>query len=149
MKHFSSETAANLPCCLNFIRRAVHADDYNRMLYEFLLNHAPNEEHKNILTGIRNEEGVHRKLLCQLYFSLSGQALLPPKNAPASPPASYRDGLLHAWNRKKEAMIRSQEIARCLSNINQAMRMADIASEEMRHWLLYLYLYRELPSHRG
>lgn len=142
MKHFCPETSASLPCCLNLIRSAVYAESHNRILYEYLMNHATDEENKNILTGIRNEETAHENLLRQLYFNLTGQTLPSPKKDSFSPPASYCSGLSHALNRKQESIARSHKIAWCLSNINQSMRMADIASDEMRHSLLYLYLCR-------
>jgi len=142
LKNSRPEMAASLPYCLNLIRNGVYAEYHNRMLYEYLLNNTPDEENKNILTGIHNEETAHGKLLRQLYFNLAGQTLPPPKKGSFSPPASYCDGLSRALNRKREAIARSHQTAWCLSNINQAMRMADIASDEMRHSLLYLYLYR-------
>lgn len=142
MRNFRPAIAAALPRCLNLIRRAAYSEYQNRMLYEYLMNQAPNEEHKNILTGIRNEENTHGKLLRQLYFNLAGQNLPPTGKGTFSPPSSYCDGLSRAISRKQEAIAYSQETAWYLSNINQAMRMADVAADEMRHSLLYLYLYR-------
>lgn len=142
MRNSRPATAAALPRCLNLIRSAAYAEHHSRMLYEYLMAQAPNEEHKNILTGIRNEENAHGKLLRQLYFNLAGQNLPPPRKGTFSSPSSYCDGLSRAVKRKQEAIACSQETAWCLSNINQAMRMADVAADEMRHSLLYLYLYR-------
>ncbi len=129
--------------CLPLLAEKLGEGYQNRMLYEFLITNAPDEEHKNILAGIRNTEMMQEKLTAQLYFHLAGKGF---SNKPARAfvsPSSYRDGLQLAYRRKSGAGLHSRRIALSIPNINQAMCMADIAADELKHSLLYLYLMKK------
>ncbi len=130
---------------LSLLAEKMEEGDQNRTLYEYLITHAPDEEHKNILAGIRNTEMTQEKLMAQLFFHLTGKRFSPRPVKSLGLPVSYRNGLELAYRRKTSAMLHSRQIALAIPNINQAMCMADIAADELKHSLLYLHLVRKIP----
>ena len=143
MKHIHPGASAPVPYCLNLLRSAQNGVYYNRLMYDYLLKNAPDEEAKNILTGIRNGEITHEKMRRQVYFHLAGKPFPQEKKGNFAMPSSYCEGLEKALKRKLESVSRNRNIALCLPNINQAIRINDISSEEMQHALLYQYLIRK------
>ncbi len=127
---------------LYFLRETAKEETEFQRLHCHLLSLAPKEEHKNILTGIRNDCEAQKKLICRLGFQESGKPLrlIPPQSHPL--PAAYEEALSLAYMRTKRLAEQCRNVARHLSNVNQAMTLGDMAAELFRHQLLYLYLKR-------
>ncbi|MDP4092343.1 MAG: ferritin-like domain-containing protein [Bacillota bacterium] len=131
----------NLPTALQLIQDAVEGETEDRLFYSYLINTAPTEEEKRIITGIRDDEIKHFSLFRQIYFELTGQVLAPPANASFQQPATYCDGLKRALLGEQNAVGKYRKILFAMQDRRIINIMVEIITDEIRHGSLYNYLY--------
>lgn len=131
----------NLPGALELIRGAVAGETEDRLFYSYLIENAPSEEDKEIIGGIRDDEIKHFGMFRQIYQQLTGQTLPPPENVTFEPPASYCEGIMRAIRGEQNAVIRYRKILFALQDRVQINMLVEIITDELRHGILYNYLY--------
>ncbi|WP_010250997.1 ferritin-like domain-containing protein [Acetivibrio cellulolyticus] len=131
----------NVPEALKLIKEAVEGETEDRMFYQYLIDNAPSEEDKVIITGIRDDEISHFALFRQVYFQLTGQTLPPPQNVTFEKPASYCAGVKKALLGEQNAVRKYRMILFALQDRVQINILTRIITDEIRHGILYNYLY--------
>lgn len=126
---------------LELIRGAVSGEREDELFYDYLINEAPDQEDKDIITSIRNDERKHNKMFRELYYQLTGQML--PKQMPGeefSKPISYCEGLKKALFGELGAVERYRRILFALQNRTHINMLTEIITDELKHASKYNYL---------
>ena len=131
----------NVSEALKLIQEAITGETEDRMFYQYLIENAPSEEDKEIIKGIRDDEISHFKLFRQVYHQLTGQILPPPENVTFEKPASYCDGIKRAIRGEQNAVKKYRKILFALQDRVQINILTEIITDEIRHGILYNYLY--------
>jgi rubrerythrin len=131
----------NVPGALQLIHEAVAGETEDRLFYQYLIENAPSEEDKEIITGIQDDEISHFNLFRQVYYQLTRRALPPPQNATFEKPESYCDGVKRAIRGEQNAVKKYRKILFALQDRVQINILAEIITDEIRHGILYNYLY--------
>ena len=126
---------------LELIRDAVRGEAEDRAFYEYLIENAPDEKAKEIIRGIRDDEINHFFLFGQVYYVLTGQTIPAQDEEESEKPDSYCAGLASAITGEQEAVKRYRRILYALSDRVLINVLTDIITDEIRHGILYNYLY--------
>ena len=131
----------DLQLALELIKEALAGETEDRLFYEYLISTAPSEEDKNIIKGIRDNEIKHFGMFRELYKELTGQ--MPPSVAQTefAKPSSYCEGLKMAIMGEQRAVEKYRKSLFVLTNRDQINNMVEIITDELRHGILYNYLY--------
>ena len=131
----------NLPGALKSIQEAITGEAEDRMFYQYLIENAPSEEDKEIIMGIRDDEIRHFSLFRQVYYQLTGQMLPPPQDVTFEKPVSYCEGVKRALKGEQNAVRKYRRILYALQDRVQINILTGIITDEIRHGILYSYLY--------
>ncbi|MFT8888854.1 MAG: rubrerythrin [Ethanoligenens sp.] len=131
----------NVPNALALIAQAVAGEAEDTQFYTWLLQNAPSDEDRQIITGIRNDEMHHNGWFRQLYLELTGRPVPAVQGETFTPPASYCDGLRQAIMGEQDAVRRYRQILFALQNRVHINVVTNIITDELRHAILYNYLY--------
>lgn len=132
---------ANVPGALRHLQEAVAGEAEDRRFYQYLIDNAPSNEDKEIITGIRDDEISHFGLFRQVYYQLTGQMLPPPQESVFVRPASYCEGIKRAIRGEQNAVRKYREILFALQDRVLINILTGIITDELRHGILYNYLY--------
>ncbi|WP_141400975.1 ferritin-like domain-containing protein [Lacrimispora amygdalina] len=131
----------NLPNALSLIQQALSGETEDRMFYTWLIDNAPSEEDKQIISGIRDNEIGHYDLFKQLSSNITGSV---PQQLPGEqfvPPESYCAGLSRALLGEQNAVAKYRKILYAMQFREDINMMIEIITDELRHGILYNYLY--------
>jgi len=131
----------NVPGAVTLLQASAAGETEDRMFYHYLIENAPTQEDREIITGIRDDEIGHFGLVRHVYFQLTGQTLPPPQNVTFEKPADYCHGLMTAIRGEQNAVIRYRQILFALQDRTLINIMTAIMTDEIRHGILYNYLY--------
>lgn len=131
----------NVPGALALLQLSVAGETADSMFYRYLIENAPTQEDREIITGIRDDEMGHFGLIRQVYFQLTGQTLPPPQNVTFEKPASYCHGLMMAIRGEQNAVVKYRQILFALQDRTLINILTAIMTDEIRHSILYNYLY--------
>lgn len=86
---------------IELIIQSVRHEREDELFYDRLLEQAPTEKDKEIITSIRNDERKHNKILRDLYYNFTGQVIqadisMPSGNRYTLLMSIMRDELRHA-----------------------------------------------------
>lgn len=130
----------NLPGALSLIRQAVAGEAEDRMFYTWLLGQAPSDD-RQIITGIRDNEITHNALFRQLYYEITGSMVPQSGGEEFAPPANYCEGIARALLGEQNAVQKYRKILYAMQSRVHINVMTEIITDEIRHGLLYNYLY--------
>jgi rubrerythrin len=133
--------AQNESKIIQMIEQSISGEREDERFYEELIRLAPTEQQKDIITGIRNDERKHRKMLMNIYTSLTGT--LPAageETAGEAPFTDVADGIEKALLGELKAFEKYRYI---YLNIRPQFRnqMFEIMTDEMKHAGYYNWLY--------
>ncbi|HEX2938072.1 MAG TPA: ferritin-like domain-containing protein [Ruminiclostridium sp.] len=131
----------NLQGALTLIQQATAGETEDRMFYTWLIEHAPSSEDKQIIAGIRDNEIGHYALFRQLYYELTGRMLPQVQGEQFTPPANYCEGIARALMGEQNAVQKYRKILYAMQNRVHINMMTEIITDEIRHGILYNYLY--------
>lgn len=131
----------NFPQALKLIENAVAGEKEDELFYNYLINVAPSQESKNIITGIRNDEMKHNKMFRKIYTELTGQVLPPNQNVNFEKPMSYCDGIKRALQGELTAVQKYRRILFAMQNRIHINMLTEIITDEIRHASLYNFLF--------
>jgi rubrerythrin len=131
----------NFPEALKIIQEAVAGETEDKLFYQYLIENAPAAEDKEIIAGIRDDEISHFNLFRQVYFQLTGQTLPLPQNVTFEKPASYCEGIKRAVKGEQNAVKKYRRILFALQDRVQINILTGIITDEIRHGILYNYLF--------
>ncbi|HWT26440.1 MAG TPA: ferritin-like domain-containing protein [Mobilitalea sp.] len=131
----------NLQHALDLIQQALSGETEDRMFYTWLLEQAPSKEDQEIITGIRNDEIGHFALFNQLYYEITGMSPQQITGEPFTPPENYCAGLARALLGEQNAVRKYRQILYAMQFRVHINIMTEIITDEIRHGILYNYLY--------
>ena len=131
----------NLPGALVLIEQALSGESEDRMFYSWLMEQAPSAEDRQIIAGIRDNEIRHYALFRQIYSELTGRTPPPVPGETFEQPASYCQGLSRALLGEQNAVQKYRRILYAMQSRVHINILTEIITDEIRHGLLYNYLY--------
>ena len=137
----------NLPMALELIQDAVAGESEDAKFYAYLISIAPDEEDKEIIRGIRDDEQKHLELFRTIYFQLTGMMLPPPADEPFTKPVDYCTGLKDALLGEMNAVTKYRRILYAMQMRPHINMMTEIITDELRHGNLYNYMYTKSDCH--
>jgi rubrerythrin len=131
----------NLSNALNLIQKAVAGESEDRAFYSYLIDNAPDEEEKQIITEIRDNEISHYSLFQQIYYEITGEMVPKQNQEEFTPPATYCEGLKRSLLGEQNAVKNYRQIFYALQTRDHINMITEIITDEIRHGILYSYLY--------
>ncbi|ACL69267.1 ferritin family protein [Halothermothrix orenii] len=130
-----------LEITLELISRAVAGETTDRRFYRYLLNAAPNEKERAIISGIREDELRHYELFRQIYRDITGRNPVPLGDDEFEEPENYLAGIEEAKLGEIETAAKYRQIYYGLRTREHRDKLFEIITDELRHADLYDYLY--------
>ncbi|MCX7884540.1 MAG: ferritin-like domain-containing protein [Caloramator sp.] len=124
---------------LMLIKEAVQDERNDELFYDYLINVSPNEEAKNIIESIRNDERRHNQIFRIIYKNFTGQEI-ESVDEPFQKPSSYLDGIKKALKGELSAVVKYRQIKEGLPLGCYQDQVFNILTDELRHASLYNYL---------
>ena len=131
----------DLAAAIKIIEQAIAGETEDRMFYEYLIKTAPSMEDKDIIKGIRENEINHAKLFRQLYSKLTGKIPNVAQDMTFEKPKTYCEGLRNALKGEQNAVQKYRNILFAMTDRADINTMTEIITDEIRHGILYSYLY--------
>lgn len=131
----------NLSGALMLIQQAVAGENEDRLFYTWLIDNAPSDEDKQIISGIRDNEISHFGMFRQIFYDLTGSMVPPIQGEEFTPPANYCEGLKGALMGEQNAVVRYRKILFAMQSRVHINMLTEIITDEIRHGILYNYLY--------
>lgn len=131
----------NLDNALELIQKAVAGENEDKIFYTYLIENAPDDEDKQIITGIRNNEMDHYNMFRQIYYDITGAVLPKESEESFKTPDSYCDGIRKALLGEQNAVQRYRQILYAMQPRVHINMLTEIITDEIRHGILYNYIY--------
>lgn len=131
----------NLQNALDLIRQALSGEAEDRMFYTWLIEQAPTDEDQQIIAGIRDNEIGHFALFNQLFYDITRMMPQQVQGEQFVPPESYCAGLTQALMGEQNAVQKYRKILYAMQDRVHINMMTEIITDEIRHGILYNYLY--------
>lgn len=130
----------NLNTAVNMIRNSVADETEDAAMYEALIKLAPNEEAKEIISDIRDDEKIHNMLLREIFTELTGVILPPNTGVSNYEKTTYIDGIKEAFMGELKAVEKYREILTYMPSKELYNKIFYIMTDEMKHAMKYNYL---------
>lgn len=131
----------NLDNALSLIQQAISGENEDIYYYNYLIEIAPSEEDKEIITSIRNDEMNHYNIFMQIYYEITRHSAPQRNDEPFNPPLSYCDGLKTALFGENSAIQEYPQILYAMQPRVLINMLTGIIADEIRHGILLNYLY--------
>ena len=119
------------------IAKAINGEYTAIACYELLANQAPNDDIKNRILDIRNDEIRHYETFWYLYISLTGKE--PTPTLTRTCPADYKSGVLASFKDEQETVDFYRSIARKTDNPIIRDAFTHASADEQNHAVWFLY----------
>lgn len=130
----------NLNRALNIIKDSVSDEMQDVLFYDNLIKLAPDDESKQIIESIRDDEKIHDKILKNVFTYLAGVVLQPNTQNAEHKKTSYIDGIKSAFKGELNAIEKYRELLAYMPNKNLSSMIMYILTDEIKHASKYNYL---------
>lgn len=130
----------NLNTAVTMVKNSVADEAEDATMYDALINMAPTEEAKEIITNIRDDEKIHNRLLREIFTELTGVVLPPNTETSNYPKITYIDGIKKAFMGELKAVEKYREILTYMPTKELYNKILYIMTDEMKHAMKYNYL---------
>lgn len=134
------ENANKLNEALEIIRKSVADEAEDVALYNMMINQAMQDEDKEILTSIVNDEQKHNMMLRQIYFSLTGINLPSSKENTMNNENTYINNLRKSLFGELEAAKKYRKVLSSMSDKENYNKLMEIMIDELTHANKFNYL---------
>jgi rubrerythrin len=127
------------------IENSIEGERNDELFYDYLIRQAPDQQQKDVIMHIRDDERKHRQMFREMYKQLTG-SLPVEKNEPLEAlPASYLEGIEKALLGELAAFERYRTL---YLNINPEFKawMFEIMTDEIKHAGYYNWLFTKNKS---
>ena len=131
---------------LKLMAEAVQGEKEDRIFYDYLIDNAPTQDQKEIISSIRNDEIRHNQLYKKMYKELTGQEVHIEEEEEFVPPASFEQGIKKAILGEMKAMEKYRIIRQGLPHRYHRDIVFRILTDELKHGTLYNLIYTEVLS---
>lgn len=130
----------NLNTAITMIKSSVSDEAEDAAMYEHLISIAPNQEAKEIIKNIRDDEQIHNKLLREIFLNLTGVVLPDDSSVVNYKKTNYIDGIKKAFMGELKAVEKYREILTYMPSKELYDKILYIMTDEMKHATKYNYL---------
>lgn len=140
----SKSTQYNLNQLITGVKNSVGNEKDDEIMYSAMAKMAPNDEQREIINGIKENEMVHNKIFRKIFTELTGVVL--PENTMDTTMATnnmnktYPEMLKEAFNGELKAIERYRELLAYAPNMEIYSMIMYVMTDEIRHALKYNYL---------
>lgn len=124
---------------LMMIKEAVQGERNDELFYDYLISVAPDQEARQIIESIRNDERRHNQIFRAIYRNFTGQDI-QAVDEPFEKPSSYLDGIKKALKGELSAVVKYRQIKEGLPLGCYQDNVFNIITDELRHASFYNYL---------
>ena len=126
---------------IELIRQSVRNEREDELFYDRLLEQAPTDKEKEIITSIRNDERKHNKILRDLYYNFTGQVIQADMSMPnINNTSTYKENLEKALFGELDAVVKYRKILGTMPSGNSYTLLMSIMTDESRHASKYNFL---------
>ena len=126
---------------IELIRQSVRNEREDELFYDRLLEQAPTDKEKEIITSIRNDERKHNKILRDLYYNFTGQVIQADMSMPnINNTSTYKENLEKALFGELDAVVKYRKILGTMPSGNSYTLLMSIMTDELRHASKYNFL---------
>lgn len=126
---------------INLIRQSIRNEKEDELFYNRLLEQAPTDKEKEIITSIRNDERKHNKILRDLYYNFTGQIIQADMSEPnINNTLTYQENLEKALFGELDAVVKYRKILGTMPSGNSYTLLMSIMTDELRHASKYNFL---------
>ena len=126
---------------IDLIRQSVRNEKEDELFYDRLLEQAPTDKEKEIITSIRNDERKHNKILRDLYYNFTGQVIQADMSMPnINNTSTYKENLEKALFGELDAVVKYRKILGTMPSGNSYTLLMSIMTDELRHASKYNFL---------
>ncbi len=136
----NKSTQYNLNTAVTMVKNSISDEAEDAAMYEVLINMAPTEEAKEIITNIRDDEKIHNRILREVFTELTGVVLPNLPETTNYPKITYIDGIKKAFMGELKAVEKYREILTYMPNKELYNKILYIMTDEMKHAIKYNYL---------
>ena len=144
----NNEEVIGFSQAVNLIRQSVADEREDEMFYDELIKKAQTEQEKKIISGIRDDERKHNRILRELYFGFTGQMVQMPgvqgsndgSQMVLADGLSYKAGLEKALFGELEAVVKYRRIMGVMPSGSSYTLLMSIMTDEVRHSAMFNYL---------
>ncbi|UJF33864.1 ferritin-like domain-containing protein [Paenibacillus hexagrammi] len=141
IRGYSSYMMRTEELVINLILQSIAGERNDELFYQELLQLAPTDKEKEVITGIRDDERKHRQMFRNIYTQLTGmQPAVQEAMEPAEHVADYVSGIEDALMGELKAFEKYRTI---YLNIRPEYRnmIFEIMTDEIKHASYYNWLY--------
>lgn len=125
---------------LSLIREAVQGEREDELKYNYLIENAPTQEERDIITSIRDDERLHRQWYRDIYKYYTNEEIESNNGEEFTEPNSYLDGIKSSIFGALSAMERYRIIREGLPSRFFRDIVLRILTDEMKHATKYNYI---------
>ncbi len=135
LKRSANNTDLNI--ALEMIKNSVMDELNDEAFYTILMNQAMNNDDREIIESIRDDETKHNKLLRDIYYSLTGITLPMSNMANHVEPMTYIENLKKALISETNAAAKYMKILNAMKDRKHYQDILEILVDELRHGINY------------
>ena len=142
------ESANKLNEALEIIKASVDSEAEDASFYSLMINQAMQDEDKEIITSIVNDEKKHNMILRQIYFSLTGTNLPMSKETMTNNQNTYIANLRKSLFGELEAAKKYRKVLSAMTDKENYNKLMEIMIDELTHAHKYNYLITKYMVNR-
>ena len=139
---------------INLINSSIENEQADAVFYMWLIQNIPTdlEESQRVdiaqtIQGIANDEKLHNEILKSMYRQLTGtEAQVQAQGEPFEVPNSFEEGVVKALKGEVEAVRKYRKIMAGMPDNSYRDQVFSILTDELRHGILYNYIYTTIQS---
>lgn len=141
-KEFNSriENANKLNEALNIIKDSIIDEAEDALFYSMIINQAMQDEDKEIIQSIVDDEKKHNMMLRQIYFSLTGSNVNPDESNISMKENTYINNLKKALFGELDAVKKYRKVLAAMTDKENYNMIMEIMTDEITHANKYNYL---------
>lgn len=134
------ENANKLNEALNIIRESIMDEAEDAAFYTMMMNQTMQDEDREIIQSIIDDEKKHNMMLRQIYFALTGSNVPTQQANVAMKENTYLNNLRKALFGELDAIKKYRKVLAAMSDKENYNKMMEIMTDEITHANKYNYL---------
>ena len=130
----------SLNTAIEQVKSSIGDEKKDELFYEQLINMAPDESSRDIISSIRDDEKKHNEILRFVYSNITGEVVESPDEIITLDEMTYIDSLEKAFLGEFAAVKKYRRIMGAMPNSKMHTLLMAIMTDEIRHASLYNYL---------
>lgn len=130
----------SLNVALEQIKSSIMDERKDELFYENLITMATDENSRDIISSIRDDEKRHNEILRFVYSNISGNVVEIPEEEITIEEMTYADSIEKSLLEEVAAVKKYRRIMGAMPNSKMYTLLMSILTDEIRHASLYNYL---------